>query len=92
VEAILRAAVRFARDDPELIRIYLVCTTGDLSGLSEQLSSSIEHISARRPTIPGPSSRLRWASYSALVHRTLCLGLLRHHRLYHFSAAGYQRK
>lgn len=48
VEAILRAAVRSATDDPELIRIYVACTTEELSGLAEQLSGRIESISAAR--------------------------------------------
>ncbi len=48
VEAILRAAVRSAQDDPELIRIYVACTTEELSGLAEQLSGSIENVSATR--------------------------------------------
>jgi len=48
VEAILRAAVRSAEDDPELIRIYVACTTEELSGLAEQLSGSIENVSATR--------------------------------------------
>ncbi len=48
VEAILRAAVQSAEDDPELIRIYVACTTEELSGLAEQLSGRIESISAIR--------------------------------------------
>jgi len=48
VEAILRAAVRTSRDDPELIRIYVACTTEELSGLAERLSVSIETVSATR--------------------------------------------
>lgn len=48
VEAILRAAVRTSRDDPELIRIYVACTTEELSTLAERLSVSIETVSATR--------------------------------------------
>ncbi len=48
VAAILRAAVRTSRDDPELIRIYVACTTEELSPLAERLSVSIETVSATR--------------------------------------------
>jgi AcrR family transcriptional regulator len=48
VEALLRAAARTSRDDPELVRIYVACTTEELSGLAERLSGSIETVSATR--------------------------------------------
>jgi len=46
VEAILRAAISSSRDDPELVRMYVACTTEELSPLAERLSGSIETISA----------------------------------------------
>jgi TetR/AcrR family transcriptional regulator len=46
VEAILRAAVNSAVQDPDLIRIYLACTTEELSTLAERLSGRIESVSA----------------------------------------------
>ena len=46
IEAILRAAVFSALGDPDLIRIYLACTTEELSTLAERLSSRIESVSA----------------------------------------------
>ncbi len=46
IEAILRAAVTSAVQDPDLIRIYLACTTEELSTLAERLSGRIESVSA----------------------------------------------
>ena len=46
IEAILRAAVGSAVQDPDLIRIYLACTTEELSTLAERLSGRIESVSA----------------------------------------------
>jgi len=50
VEALLRVAVRSAQDDPDLIRLYVACTTEELSPLADQLSGRIESISAARYT------------------------------------------
>lgn len=46
VDALLRAAVRSAQDDPDLIRLYVACTTEELSSLADRLSGRIESISA----------------------------------------------
>jgi AcrR family transcriptional regulator len=46
VELILRAAIDSSIDDPDLVRIYLACTTEELSPLAAQLSGRIESISA----------------------------------------------
>lgn len=46
VEALLWAAVRSSRDDPDLIRLYVACTTDELSGLAERLSGRIESLTA----------------------------------------------
>lgn len=48
LEALLRAAVDSAREDPDLVRLYLACTTDELSGLAERLSGRLESISAER--------------------------------------------
>ena len=46
IEAILRVAVRSAQDDPDLIRLYVACTTEELAPLADQLSGRIESVSA----------------------------------------------
>lgn len=46
VEAILEAAIASSQDDPDLVRLYLACTTDELSGLAERLSGRIESVSA----------------------------------------------
>ncbi|MBU0927820.1 MAG: TetR/AcrR family transcriptional regulator [Spirochaetes bacterium] len=46
IEALIRAAVRSAQDDPELLRIYVDCTTEALSGMAVELSGRIETVSA----------------------------------------------
>jgi TetR/AcrR family transcriptional regulator len=48
VETILRAAVETASADPDLVRIYISCTTEELSPLAEKLSGRIESVSASR--------------------------------------------
>jgi len=48
VEAILRAAVRSSLEDPDLVRLYIACTTDELASLSERLSTRIEGISSER--------------------------------------------
>jgi TetR/AcrR family transcriptional regulator len=48
VESILRAAVDTTKADPELIRIYIACTTEELSPLAEKLSGRIESVSAHK--------------------------------------------
>lgn len=50
VEALLWAAVRSAQDDPDLIRLYVACTTEELAPLAERLSGRIESVSADRYT------------------------------------------
>jgi TetR/AcrR family transcriptional regulator len=50
VEALLRVAIRSAQDDPDLIRLYVACTTEELAPLAEQLSGRIESLSAARYT------------------------------------------
>jgi len=47
VEELLRAAVRSAQDDPELLRIYVACTTEELSGLADRLARRIETVSSK---------------------------------------------
>ncbi|MDX9898735.1 MAG: TetR/AcrR family transcriptional regulator [Spirochaetia bacterium] len=46
VENLLRAAIASALEDPELIKIYVDCTTEELSGIAVQLSGRIETVSA----------------------------------------------
>lgn len=48
VEALLRASVQTSREDPEAVKLYIACTTEELSSLSSRLSSSIEEVSAVR--------------------------------------------
>jgi TetR/AcrR family transcriptional regulator len=48
VEILLRAAVESSRADPESVRLYIACTTEELSPLAGRLSNSIEAISAER--------------------------------------------
>jgi len=47
VEAILRAAIRSSLEDPDLVRLYIACTTDELAPLSGRLSNRIEGISAQ---------------------------------------------
>ncbi|MGO8693203.1 MAG: TetR/AcrR family transcriptional regulator [Rectinemataceae bacterium] len=46
VEAVLRAAVRSSLEDPDLVRLYIACTTDELAFLSERLSNRIEGIAS----------------------------------------------
>jgi len=48
VEALLRTCVESALADPEAVRLYIACTTEELSRLASRLSGSIEAVSASR--------------------------------------------
>ena len=48
VEAILRAASDSSSADPDMVRIYIACTTQELEGLSRELASRIESVAAVR--------------------------------------------
>jgi AcrR family transcriptional regulator len=48
VELLLRAAVETSRADPDSVRLYIACTTEELSSLSGRLSNRIEAISGER--------------------------------------------
>ncbi len=48
IEALLRAAVETSRADPERVRLYIACTTEELSPLAGALSMRIEAVSAVR--------------------------------------------
>jgi AcrR family transcriptional regulator len=42
VEAILRTAVESSKADPDMVRIYIACTTQELAPLAAELAASIE--------------------------------------------------
>jgi AcrR family transcriptional regulator len=46
--ALLEAAVRSSLEDPDSVRLYIACTTEELSSLAGRLSSRIEAVSAVR--------------------------------------------
>ena len=46
VEAILRAAVDSSSADPDMVRIYIACTTQELFPLAGELASRIESVAA----------------------------------------------
>jgi len=48
IEAITRAAISSSESDPELLRIYIACTTQELMPLASKLSNSIESVAAAR--------------------------------------------
>lgn len=48
VESLLRACVDTSLADPEAVRLYIACTTEELSRLASPLSDSIEAVSASR--------------------------------------------
>lgn len=48
VEALLSASVESSVADPDAVRLYIACTTEELSGLASRLSCSIEEVSAVR--------------------------------------------
>jgi TetR/AcrR family transcriptional regulator len=48
VRAILEAAVESSLADPDMVRIYISCTTEELSSLAAGLSRSIESVAATR--------------------------------------------
>jgi TetR/AcrR family transcriptional regulator len=48
VRAILEAAVESSLADPDIVRIYIACTTEELSPLAAGLSRSIESVAATR--------------------------------------------
>jgi len=48
VEALLKGSVQTSLDDPEAVKLYIACTTEEISGLSSRLSFSIEEVSAVR--------------------------------------------
>jgi TetR/AcrR family transcriptional regulator len=50
VEAILRTATESASADPDIVRIYIACTTQELEPLARHLASQIESASASRYT------------------------------------------
>jgi TetR/AcrR family transcriptional regulator len=47
IERVLRAAVEFSEREPELVQIYIDCTTQQLSPIARRLSRQIELIGAR---------------------------------------------
>ena len=48
VEALLRAAVDWSRKDPDLLNLYIACTTQELAPLAAKLSGRIESVAAER--------------------------------------------
>jgi len=46
VECLLEQAVATSRSDPDSVRLYIACTTEELSSLAERLSNRIESVSA----------------------------------------------
>lgn len=48
VEALLRAAVEWSRKDPDLLNLYIACTTEELAPLAAKLSGRIESVAADR--------------------------------------------
>jgi TetR/AcrR family transcriptional regulator len=48
VEALLRAAVEWSQKDPDLLNLYIACTTEELAPLAAKLSGRIESVAARR--------------------------------------------
>jgi TetR/AcrR family transcriptional regulator len=56
VEAILKAAVTASRTDPELLNLYIACTTEELAPLAARLSGRIEDVAValyRRMVVQG---------------------------------------
>ena len=47
IERILRAAINYSREKPQVIQVYLHCTTEGLPELAKKMSQKIETISAR---------------------------------------------
>jgi AcrR family transcriptional regulator len=48
VEALLRAAVEWSQKDPDLLNLYIACTTAELAPLAAKLSGRIESVAAQR--------------------------------------------
>ena len=48
VEALLRAAVEWSQKDPDLLNLYIACTTEELAPLAAKLSGRIESVAALR--------------------------------------------
>jgi len=48
VEALLRAAVEWSQKDPDLLNLYIACTTAELAPLAAKLSGRIESVAAER--------------------------------------------
>jgi AcrR family transcriptional regulator len=48
VELLLKACVESSLADPEAVRLYIACTTEELSRMASKLSGSIEEVSASR--------------------------------------------
>jgi Transcriptional regulator len=48
VEALLRLAISSSQDDPDIVRIYIACTTQELKSLAVELTSRIESVTANR--------------------------------------------
>jgi len=48
IEALLRAAVEWSQKDPDLLNLYIACTTAELAPLAAKLSGNIESVAAER--------------------------------------------
>jgi TetR/AcrR family transcriptional regulator len=48
IEALLRAAVEWSQKDPDLLNLYIACTTEELGPLAAKLSGRIESVAAGR--------------------------------------------
>lgn len=48
IEALLRAAVEWSLKDPDLLNLYIACTTEELAPLAAKLSGRIEGVAAER--------------------------------------------
>lgn len=48
VEAVLRAAIASSRENPDLARLYIACTTEELAPLASRLSFKLESVGATR--------------------------------------------
>jgi AcrR family transcriptional regulator len=48
VEALLRAAVEWSQKDPDLLNLYIACTTEEMAPLAAKLSGRIESVAAEK--------------------------------------------
>jgi TetR/AcrR family transcriptional regulator len=75
VEAILRAAAESSAADPDMIRIYIACTTQELTPLSGELATRIESASSARYTAMVAEARMKGEIRTALDDKAAALCL-----------------